>query len=176
MFSRALRPPQLSDAADGDAAAIARLHAASFHRGWSEEEIEAMLLDRSVLAHRAMIGRHFAGFIISRQAADEAEILSIAVAQDFRWTQRRPRPARPQSRSARERRRAHRVSRGRREQRAGAAALPAGRLRRGRPARGLLPRRVGQARHRPGAAARPHLRREFRAPPDNGRGAPPPLK
>jgi len=83
MFSP-LRPPQVSDAADGDATAIARLHAASFHRGWSEDEIEAMLLDRSVLAHRALIGRHFAGFIISRRAADEAEILSIAVAQDFR--------------------------------------------------------------------------------------------
>jgi len=60
---------------------IAALHAASFQRGWSEDEIERLLLDRSVLAHRARIGGAVAGFIISRIAADEAEILSVAVAR-----------------------------------------------------------------------------------------------
>ena len=40
-----------------DAAAIAALHAASFRRGWSEQEVEGLLLDRHVIAHRAMIGR-----------------------------------------------------------------------------------------------------------------------
>jgi ribosomal-protein-alanine N-acetyltransferase len=83
MFSP-LRPALISDAADCDAEAIARLHARSFRRGWSEDEIESMLADRAVLAHRAMIGRHFAGFIMSRAALDEAEILSIAVAEEFR--------------------------------------------------------------------------------------------
>ena len=72
--------PILSEAGPRDAAAIARLHGASFHRGWSDGEIERMLLDRHVLAHRAMSGRSLTGFILSRLVADEAEILSVAVA------------------------------------------------------------------------------------------------
>ncbi len=83
MFSPA-RPPIVSDATTRDVAAIAALHAASFRRGWSDDEIEGMLLDRNVAAHRASIGRNFAGFAISRVAADESEILSIAVAQAYR--------------------------------------------------------------------------------------------
>lgn len=78
------RPPVLSEAATRDAAAIAKLHAASFQRGWSEGEIEHMLLDRNVVAHRAAVGKNFAGFVISRMAADEAEILSIAVSSSYR--------------------------------------------------------------------------------------------
>lgn len=72
--------PVLSEAGPRDAAAIAQLHAASFHRGWSDSEIERMLLDRHVLAHRAVSGRALAGFILSRMVMDEAEILSVAVA------------------------------------------------------------------------------------------------
>ncbi len=83
LFSPA-RPPAIAEAALRDAAPIARLHAASFRRGWSEDEIEQLLTDRSVVAHRAMIGNNFAGFIMSRIAADEAEILSVAVASNYR--------------------------------------------------------------------------------------------
>lgn len=72
--------PVMSDAVATDAAAIARLHAASFHRGWSEDEIERMLLDRSILTHRATVRRKLAGFIMSRIVEGEAEILSVAVA------------------------------------------------------------------------------------------------
>ena len=71
--------PVLSEAGPRDAAAIAGLHARSFHRGWSDGEIESMLLDRAVVAHRAMIGRSLIGFILSRVVVDEAEILSVAV-------------------------------------------------------------------------------------------------
>jgi ribosomal-protein-alanine N-acetyltransferase len=71
--------PALSEAGVRDAAAIARLHAASFHRGWSEGEIERLLLDRATLAHRAVAGGRLQGFILSRLAAGEAEILSVAV-------------------------------------------------------------------------------------------------
>ena len=39
-----------------DAAAIAALHGASFARGWSEQEVEGLLIDRHVIAHRAMNG------------------------------------------------------------------------------------------------------------------------
>ena len=72
--------PILSEANARDAAAIAPLHAASFRRGWSEPEVETLLLDRHVVAHRALAGRTLVGFIMSRQVEDEAEILSVAVA------------------------------------------------------------------------------------------------
>jgi ribosomal-protein-alanine N-acetyltransferase len=83
------RPPALSEASPRDAAAIAALHAASFARGWSDGEIEQLLLDRHVVAHRAMTGRslagrRLAGFILSRLVIDEAEILSVAVASSWR--------------------------------------------------------------------------------------------
>jgi ribosomal-protein-alanine N-acetyltransferase len=72
--------PSLSEARPGDAAAIASLHIASFQRGWGEDEVYRLLIENSVVAHRAMIGRTMAGFILSRMAAGEAEILSIAIA------------------------------------------------------------------------------------------------
>jgi [ribosomal protein S18]-alanine N-acetyltransferase len=76
--------PVLSEARARDAAALAALHAAAFRRGWSEDEFEHLLLDNNVIAHRAMIGRSLAGFILSRLAAGEAEILSVAVARSRR--------------------------------------------------------------------------------------------
>jgi len=78
LFARA--KPTLSEASSRDAAAIAALHAASFRRGWSEQEVEGLLTDRHVVAHRAMAGARMAGFIMSRLVIDEAEILSVAVA------------------------------------------------------------------------------------------------
>ena len=76
--------PVLSEAASRDAAAIAALHAASFRRGWSEQEVEGLLTDRRVITHRAMIGSTITGFIMSRLVEDEAEILSVAVARPRR--------------------------------------------------------------------------------------------
>ena len=73
--------PMLSEAGPRDAAVLATLHGASFRRGWSEDEFERLLLDRSVLAHRATLDQRPVGFIISRIAAGEAEILSVAVAR-----------------------------------------------------------------------------------------------
>jgi ribosomal-protein-alanine N-acetyltransferase len=78
LFARA--EPVLSEAGARDAGAIAALHAASFRRGWSEQEVEGLLLDRQVLTHRATSAGKLSGFIMSRLAADEAEILSVAVA------------------------------------------------------------------------------------------------
>src|SRR5438552_3060282 len=74
------REPVLSEANPRDAAGFTKLHAASFRRGWSEDEFERLLSDHTVVAHRAMRGRALAGFILSRLAAGEAEILSVAVA------------------------------------------------------------------------------------------------
>jgi ribosomal-protein-alanine N-acetyltransferase len=72
--------PSLSEARRDDAAAMASLHAASFHRGWSDGEFEALLSERNVVGHRAVVRGKLVGFILSRMAADEAEILSVAVA------------------------------------------------------------------------------------------------
>jgi len=72
--------PALSEARPRDAAAIAALHSASFQRGWGEDEIQRLLVDPAVICHRAVLGGAMIGFIVSRIAADEAEILSIAVA------------------------------------------------------------------------------------------------
>jgi [ribosomal protein S18]-alanine N-acetyltransferase len=86
LFARLFgRPePVLTEAGPRDAAAFAALHGASFRRGWSEDEFERLLLDRNVLAHRASTGRELSGFILSLLAADEAEILSVAVAASRR--------------------------------------------------------------------------------------------
>jgi len=62
-----------------DAARLAQLHGASFHRGWGEGEFEAMLAERNTLVHRLKQGRKVIGFAVSRIAADEAEILSVAI-------------------------------------------------------------------------------------------------
>lgn len=71
--------PTFAEARPQDAAAIAAIHAASFKRGWGEEEISQLLIDRMVVAHGAKIGGTLVGFILSRIAADEAEILSVAI-------------------------------------------------------------------------------------------------
>jgi [ribosomal protein S18]-alanine N-acetyltransferase len=77
MFSRA--KPRFFEADQRQAEQIAALHSHSFQRGWSEEEVHALLSDPAVLAHAASLKGRFAGFILSRKAADEAEILSVAV-------------------------------------------------------------------------------------------------
>lgn len=76
--------PVLGEARPRDSTALAALHAASFHRGWSEGEFEQLLCDRNVVAHRAVFGDKLAGFILSRLVAGEAEILSVAVAASHR--------------------------------------------------------------------------------------------
>jgi [ribosomal protein S18]-alanine N-acetyltransferase len=76
--------PAISEASPRDASAIATLHGASFRRGWSEQEVEGLLLDHHVIAHRVVSGARLSGFIMSRVVEDEAEILSVAVADRHR--------------------------------------------------------------------------------------------
>lgn len=78
------RPAVVEPATLRDARALARLHAASFHRGWGETEFEQMLGEGNTLMHRLRQGRAVIGFAVSRMAADEAEILSIALAPAHR--------------------------------------------------------------------------------------------
>jgi ribosomal-protein-alanine N-acetyltransferase len=76
--------PVIAEARPADAAAIAAIHAASFKRGWGEDELQQLLGDRNVIAHRVIVGSTFAGFILSRLVTGEAEILSIAIAPAWR--------------------------------------------------------------------------------------------
>jgi ribosomal-protein-alanine N-acetyltransferase len=76
--------PTFSEARPSNAAAIAAVHGASFQRGWGEDEVQRLLIETNVVAHRVMIGRTFVGFILSRLAAGEAEILSVAIAPAWR--------------------------------------------------------------------------------------------
>jgi [ribosomal protein S18]-alanine N-acetyltransferase len=62
-----------------DTRRLAEIHAASFHRGWSEDEFDRMLVERNTLVQALRMGSNVIGFAISRVGADEAEILSIAI-------------------------------------------------------------------------------------------------
>lgn len=100
-------PPSIRVLRASDAGAVAVLHAEAFRRGWSAAEIEAMLVDPAVLGQgiRANMSWPMSwpmpwpmswpmswlipwlrrasgldGFVLSRRALDEAEILTIAVA------------------------------------------------------------------------------------------------
>jgi ribosomal-protein-alanine N-acetyltransferase len=76
--------PGISEARPADAAAISAVHGRSFRRGWDEDEIRRLLLDRNVVAQRMTLGTKLIGFIFSRCAADEAEILSVAIAPGWK--------------------------------------------------------------------------------------------
>ncbi len=72
-------PAAIEPATGRDAPRLAELHGASFHRGWGEGEFDSMLAERNTLVHVLRIGRKIIGFAVSRLAADEAEILSVAI-------------------------------------------------------------------------------------------------
>jgi [ribosomal protein S18]-alanine N-acetyltransferase len=76
--------PTTSEARERDTPAIAAIHAASFQRGWSEDEFGRLLADRAVVADRSAVGGQLVGFILSRIASGEAEILSVAIAPHWR--------------------------------------------------------------------------------------------
>lgn len=70
-----------------DAAAIAVLHARGFYRGWPQEEFTAYIAGRNTPVYVACDPqRRIAGFAMLRLAADEAELMTIAV--DPRWRRR----------------------------------------------------------------------------------------
>ena len=67
----------------GHARQVATLHhQGGFARGWEPAECAALIADAAVVADGVFSGdgHHPEGFVISRKAADEAEILSIVVA------------------------------------------------------------------------------------------------
>ena len=68
------------------AAFAAKLHSASFAHGWSEDEIRRMLSNSGCVGCVAVEpkSRKPLGFVLAQCAADEAEILTIAVAANAR--------------------------------------------------------------------------------------------
>lgn len=68
------------------AEACAALHAEGFAHPWSEEEVAQLISDRSTISVAAVdpVSGIVRGFVIVRVAADEAEILTIAVAASWR--------------------------------------------------------------------------------------------
>jgi ribosomal-protein-alanine N-acetyltransferase len=76
----AIRPIGPSAARD-----CARLHATSFAHPWSAAEFESLLAAGNTIADGALAGgSRLVGFALSRHAAGEAEVLSIAVAKPER--------------------------------------------------------------------------------------------
>lgn len=71
-----------------DGHALSGLHREDFARPWSAEEFEALIAQPAVFGYLAVeIGRptaEAAGFVLARQAAGEAEILTIAVRRSRR--------------------------------------------------------------------------------------------
>ncbi len=71
-----IRPLRVDKAED-----CARLHRSSFAYPWSAEEVAALISSPSALAAAALdpANGRLRGFVLARVAADEAEILTIAV-------------------------------------------------------------------------------------------------
>lgn len=86
MMDMLLRPRIIIDAAQpADIDALVEIHAAGFRRGWSADEIDGLIADRTVMSHvlrrESLFGtRRPLGFILVRTVADQAEVLTIAVA------------------------------------------------------------------------------------------------
>ncbi|MBT9372110.1 N-acetyltransferase [Rhizobium sp. CSW-27] len=71
---------------DGDCPPASELHGQRFSRQWSAEEVSSLLHQNGVfgfsaLQSNAFFSRPLGGFVLSREAAGEAEILTIAVAE-----------------------------------------------------------------------------------------------
>jgi [ribosomal protein S18]-alanine N-acetyltransferase len=68
---------------------LSDIHSDSFSRGWSSAEFESLLVQTGTHAllaeQRSIFGRRSpAGFVLYRLVADEAEVLTVAVARAFR--------------------------------------------------------------------------------------------
>jgi ribosomal-protein-alanine N-acetyltransferase len=65
---------------------LAAIHASAFARPWTAQDFEGFLAERAIRADGLFLDRATqpAGFVLSRRAADEAEILSVAMASEAR--------------------------------------------------------------------------------------------
>lgn len=82
--AHAIRPATVADCDE-----LSEIHGDAFSRGWSDAEFESLLVQsgtHALIAHRrgAFRRKNPAGFILYRLVADEAEVLTIAVARASR--------------------------------------------------------------------------------------------
>lgn len=71
-----------------DCADISELHGQRFPRQWSDGEFQNLLLEKNVFGFvarqtNAFFSKPLGGFVLSREAAGEAEILTVAVSDKF---------------------------------------------------------------------------------------------
>ena len=76
-------PMELADCAD-----ISELHGQRFPRQWSDDEFQSLLTQEGVFGFvarqtNAFFSRPLGGFVLSREAAGEAEFLTVAVSEKF---------------------------------------------------------------------------------------------
>ena len=85
LFGRSKRPV-IARLKPADADDVAFLHSDNFDRGWSVPECENLIADATCYGVGAQLPgeKNLCGFLLCRIAADEAEILSIAVARHAR--------------------------------------------------------------------------------------------
>jgi [ribosomal protein S18]-alanine N-acetyltransferase len=78
---RRFSPPVIRPLKADKAEACARLHAEGFAHPWSAEEVAQLIGSPSTLAAAALdpASGRLRGFVLARLAADEAEILTVAV-------------------------------------------------------------------------------------------------
>lgn len=72
----------------GDCSEMSQLHGQRFPRQWNDGEFQNLLLQQSVFGFvarqtNAFFSRPLGGFVLSREAAGEAEILTLAVNEKF---------------------------------------------------------------------------------------------
>jgi ribosomal-protein-alanine N-acetyltransferase len=91
MFGRFEKPPSIRRIGPDFARACAKIHAQSFAYPWGVAEFESLLAGRDVVGQAAIAAsfwrrnaRALSGFVLSRRAADTAEMLTIAVAPPAR--------------------------------------------------------------------------------------------
>jgi [ribosomal protein S18]-alanine N-acetyltransferase len=77
-------PASTLEATAGDAQDLAALYAEALPPGWPAHELAASCADANRAVLKAADGALLHGFVILQFAADEAEILAIAVAKDRR--------------------------------------------------------------------------------------------
>ena len=90
LFDTQRRQPDIRHIGPQAASACAQIHAQSFAYSWTATDFETLLAARDVVGEAAMAttwwrkSAGLAGFALSRRVLDEAEILTIAVAPEFR--------------------------------------------------------------------------------------------
>ncbi|KXG84424.1 GNAT family N-acetyltransferase [Agrobacterium bohemicum] len=72
----------------GDCVEVAELHSARFSRPWNDGEFSGLLSQSSVFGAvarqtNAFFSKPMGGFVLSREAGGEAEILTVAVSEKF---------------------------------------------------------------------------------------------